>query len=818
MRLNLTNYTSILSCILLLFISELQAQNKQYATISGKAIDAEDQKGIYNTLIFIEDTNLKTRTTSDGNYKIEKVIPGKYKLRAFAFGYGILEKEVNLNVGENVIDLELKIVANYLEAVEVRDEAASEFGFTYLNEVEGTAIYAAKKTEVILLNDITANLATNNSRQVYARVAGLNIWENDGAGIQLGIGGRGLSPNRTSNFNTRQNGYDISADALGYPESYYTPPTQALERIEVVRGAASLQYGTQFGGMLNFKFKQGPTDKKFAFNSFQTVGSFGLFNSFNSLGGTVGKLNHYSFYQYKRSDGWRPNSGLEQHTAFTSLKYELSEKIKLGFEYTFMDYLAQQPGGLTDRFFEEDPRQSIRERNWFKVNWNLAAFTFDYQITDRTKINNRTFGLLASKDALGNLGRIDRVDGTGNRDLLADQFRNFGNETRLMHRYDFMQQPANFLIGARIYKGFTERQQGDANNLNTPDFFYLNLNDLEGSDFNFPSTNVSLFAENIFRFSEKFSITPGLRYEYINTAAEGYYKVRTFDLAGNILTDENIDENKENGRSFLLAGIGMSYRTNELFEIYGNISQNYRAINFNDIRVANANEVVDENIKDERGFNADLGIRGEWGNIFNFDVSLFHLSYRDRIGSILRSEPDPILVERTFRFRTNVSDARIYGLETYLEADLLKLFGNQEAQKRLAVFSNVALIKANYNGSNENGVEGNDVELVPTINLKSGINFKWHQFSAAYQFSYLSQQYSDATNAIFTPSAVEGVIPAYYVMDLSLNYNYKFMKFEAGSNNLTDNLYFTRRASGYPGPGIIPSDGRSFYVTVGVRL
>ena len=64
-----------------------------------------------------------------------------------------------------------------------------------------------------------------------------------------------IDPNRTSNFNTRQNGYDISADVLGYPESYYTPASEALSEIQIVRGAASLQYGTQFGGLVNFKMK-----------------------------------------------------------------------------------------------------------------------------------------------------------------------------------------------------------------------------------------------------------------------------------------------------------------------------------------------------------------------------------------------------------------------------------------------------------------------------------------------------------------------------------------------------------------------------------
>jgi Fe(3+) dicitrate transport protein len=52
-------------------------------------------------------------------------------------------------------------------------------------------IGAGKKSEIISLDRIEANLAANNSRQIYAKIAGLNIWENDNSGIQLNIGGRG---------------------------------------------------------------------------------------------------------------------------------------------------------------------------------------------------------------------------------------------------------------------------------------------------------------------------------------------------------------------------------------------------------------------------------------------------------------------------------------------------------------------------------------------------------------------------------------------------------------------------------------------------
>ena len=135
------------------------------------------------------------------------------------------------------------------------------FQLSRLKDIEGTSIFAGKKSEVISMDLSMASLASNNSRQIYSQIAGLNIYQNDDAGLQLNIGGRGLDPNRTANFNTRQNGYDISADALGYPESYYTPPAEALEEIQIVRGAASLQYGTQFGGLVNFILKD-PTVNK----------------------------------------------------------------------------------------------------------------------------------------------------------------------------------------------------------------------------------------------------------------------------------------------------------------------------------------------------------------------------------------------------------------------------------------------------------------------------------------------------------------------------------------------------------------------------
>src|SRR5688572_29530755 len=104
-----------------------------------------------------------------------------------------------------------------------------------LPEIVGTHIFAGKKNALVVLNNVNGNIVMNNMRQVLAKVPGIHIWESDGSGIQIGVATRGLSPNRSWDFNIRQNGYDISADPFGYPETYYNPPLAAVQRLQIVK-------------------------------------------------------------------------------------------------------------------------------------------------------------------------------------------------------------------------------------------------------------------------------------------------------------------------------------------------------------------------------------------------------------------------------------------------------------------------------------------------------------------------------------------------------------------------------------------------------
>jgi Fe(3+) dicitrate transport protein len=756
----------------------------------------------------------KTETDASGHFVFSPLPASHFIVTVFLPGYKKHEQKVNLTNSSADLMIQLDSISTSLSEVIVESQKENNFGIGKLMNVEGTAIYAGKKTEVITLNDINANLATNNARQVFAKVAGLNIFENDNAGIQLGIGGRGLNPNRVSNFNTRQNGYDISADALGYPESYYTPPMEALDRIEVIRGAASLQYGTQFGGFINFRFKKGPTNKPIELTSRQTYGSFGLFNSFNSLGGTVKKLNYYTYYQYKQGNGWRDNSGFKTHNAFASLSYDLSKTVKITGEYTFMTYLAQQAGGLTDKLFEKDPQQSIRNRNWFKVNWNLASLSLDWKISPSTRLNWMNFGLMAERVTVGFLGQINRADPLADRDIIGDQYKNFGSELRLLHQYVLLKNVSTFLVGARYYQGHTFRRQGAGDSTAGPNFNYLHPDNLEHSSFVFPSRNVALFTENIFQLSKKFSVTPGLRFEYISTSSDGYYRETNRDLAGNVILDLKHNDQRTSNRSFVLAGIGLLYKPVSAVELYANFSQNYRSINFNDMRIVNPNFRVDNNLKDETGYTADGGVRWTIRNILYLDFSVYYLRYNNRIGTVLMEDTSTYVL---YRYRTNISDSRNIGAECFAEIDLFKLF-NKAAKHQLSWFVNASYTDARYTDSKQSGFKNKIVELVPASILRSGFTYRYKKFSTTVQGAYTAEQFADATNSTFSTNAITGLIPAYTIFDVSAQYTYKFMNLSAGINNFTNQYYFTRRAEGYPGPGILPSDPRNFYVTLQVKL
>ena len=821
--------TRTFMCFLLIIVARsITAQS----TVNYSAIFMHkdiEQKTIIAGVTVLMDPIAEVRDSDVNGQVLFSAIPkGEYLLTIFSENH--TTKNISIILTQDRLDtIYLDKLEIQLSTVEIRERREELFAIKRLQDVEGTSIYAGKKTEVVVLDLVIGNLAANNSRQVYAQIPGLNIYEGSDGGLQLAIGGRGLDPSRTANFNTRQNGYDISADVLGYPENYYTPPSEALSQIQILRGASSLQYGTQFGGLINFQLKEIPSFKKLEVQSNQTVGSFGFFNTFNRIGLNKGKFSLNSYANYKKGNGFRENSRFTSFNSHISLGYKVNDKIKLKAEATYFTYLAKQAGGLTDIQFGLDPTLSTRKRNWFDVDWKLYNLLYTHEVSNNTELTISLFHLNASRKSIGFRGdprllndnpitTLDEQNADGEyilpRDLITDDFFNYGSEAKVVTRQELVGLRTVFLLGAKYFQSRNNSFQGagsfgtDANftpfSQEVPD--YPNQ-----SSYTFPNLNFSLFSEQIYYLNQRLSLTPGIRYEYIKTSAMGAYNQLSFDLAGNVIDSQSITESRNFIRDFFLFGLGATYKLGKSYQLNANISQNYRSVTFSDIRVTSPSFIVDPNIQDESGFTADINLTGRFKKILSYDVGLFSIYYKDRIGIILDN--------RANRVRKNIGTALIGGLESLVDLNVGQLAFPEKANRKLNVFINSAFTVSRYLDSQEQNVIGNRVEFIPLSNVKAGLSAGLKNVFLSFQYSYLSAQFTDVQNS--TADGVGesrigtiGEIPSYAVMDLTFTYNVSAIKVSCGINNLANNSYYTRRATGYPGPGIIPSEPRSYFISL----
>ncbi len=786
-----------LTMMLLIALGSVEAAN-----VKGRLVN-EALNGLANQQVYLNN-GAQTNTNSTGEFVFTNVLKGDYELKTEVGGqlvtlrfFSVEEEQTDVLLNDVTL---LKTIQ--LKEAEIKDLSINK-GIERMPDVKDNVIYAGKKTEVIKLSTAAANLAQNNSRQIFAKVPGIQVWESDGSGVQMGVASRGLSPNRMWEFNTRQNGYDIAADPFGYPEAYFTPSVESLERIEVIRGASSLQYGPQFGGVINYVKKRSVSGKKFGVESAQTVGSYGMFSTFNAIGGNVGKFSYYANVNYRRSDGWRQNNGYHTWNGYVNLGYQLTKKININLEYSRMDQLVQQPGGLTDSMFKADAQQSIRTRNWFNLVWNIAALNVDYQINANNKLNVKAFGLSGDRSSIGFLGGINTKDAItagqyANRTIDVDNYRNYGVEVRHLLSYQIGNQKQNLAVGVRYYKGKTDRIQNTKGNRGT-DYNLAAESTTLNRDLVFETQNMAFFAEHLFNITKRWSITPGFRLESLSNTGKGVLGTTTID--------------RKSDRQFALLGIGSQYKVSSNTNVYANYTQCYRPVLFSDITVSTTDS-INPDLKDASGYNIDLGYRGTVGKYLSFDASLFYLYYGNRIGNYLVG---------TRNYRTNIGASESKGLEAYVEFTPTEFIKNFKGGQ-VNLFASLAFIDAKYvswsDPDQSKSLKGKHVENAPNQIHRFGITYKYKWITTTWQQSYVGAAYADAMNTeVANAAATVGKIPAYQVADWSCKVQIrKAYNINAGINNVFNTNYFTRRGGGYPGPGLLPAEGRIWYVGVGVKF
>jgi Fe(3+) dicitrate transport protein len=238
---------------------------------------------------------------------------------------------------------------------------------------------------------------------------------------------------------------------------------------------------------------------------------------------------------------------------------------------------------------------------------------------------------------------------------------------------------------------------------------------------------------------------------------------------------------------------------------------------FKDLIPASVYEKIDPAIKDSKGYNAEVGIRGS-KRFLRWDINAFVLQYNNRFGTLAETDN----AGNFYTYRTNIGNSFTKGAEIFIQGDWML------AKKiNLSVFTSTAFVHARYTkaimkaGNANINIEGNKVESAPDLISRNGVTLRVYKISFSALYSYTAETFADALNTVQPPKATGavGLVPSYGLLDVNAAFRVsKNLELKMALNNCTNKQYFTKRPLFYPGPGVWSSDGRNGGITLAVRL
>jgi len=204
-------------------------------------------------------------------------------------------------------------------------------------------------------------------------------------------------------------------------------------------------------------------------------------------------------------------------------------------------------------------------------------------------------------------------------------------------------------------------------------------------------------------------------------------------------------------------------------------------------------------------------------SVLRWDISAFELQYNNRLGSQATHDANNVFI----LYRTNIGDSKTRGAEIFVEYSLplSKKIG-------VSVFTSTALMKSRYESASVRAedqnidVSGNKVESVPDVITRNGVTLKAGITSISLLYSFTGETYADPLNTkIPSATGAVGLVPSYGLLDINASFRVSEMvKLRFNINNVTNEHYFTKRPTFYPGPGVWPSDGRSVSASIGFNI
>jgi Fe(3+) dicitrate transport protein len=688
-----------------------------------------------------------------------------------------------------------------------------------LPPVEGTRINAGKKTSFVKPQEFPT-FAGNDYREVMATTPGIIVSEEPSSPI-INFGYRGLNSQRSEFMQVLKDGISIKNEQFGFPESHYTPILDAVERIELIRAGAALQFGPQPGGALNFVMKMPRQDTPFHFTTKNVFGSYDYYRNYTEADGTVGPLGYYFYYDHRQQEGFREaNSDYDLNGGSARLVWNVTNNSRFVLTLDAYDEEHGEPGGLRRReainppnsvFVEDDRTASTRFFDRFRLERYFATLEYQKIFSEQTQLDIKAFGgyltRWSKRQRGGGFGTLPSGPdaNTNSIQLRSDYIE--GLDARVRHDYNLFNDVSTIAGGIYLYHALQDRRDERGQ---TPDAEHGVLRNLNTGE----TWDGAIFAENRFHFG-RLSIVPGMRLEFLNQSVDEEVNVSNplhsqsdfnFVPLFGLGLDYVLLEGQQIVSAPLVAGEKGAESKNPpapvvttggppRVELYGTISQAYRPITYGELVPTGASSVVNGNLKEGNSLQVEYGVRGKPLPYLNFDLSGFYFTFDDQVGEII--------LPNGFTSTSNVGNARYIGFEAAAELDVLAFIngGTPSPYGNLTLFGNVTLLDAEFASGPNNG---NTPAYAPDYQVKSGMIYSYKDtFKVSLVGTLVDNEFGDDGDSF------EGFIPAYNVWDFTAEF--KFWKGRAGVfagiRNLFDEDYWGEVRE----EGIMPALPRNYY-------
>lgn len=608
------------------------------------------------------------------------------------------------------------------------------------------------------------------------RVAGINTATEDETAIVANLGIRGLSASESKSL-ILEDGVPVAPGLFIGNERYFNPRIQRIERIEVLKGSASLRYGpSTIGGVVNYQTKT-PDDGVLLSGR---LGSFDTREASIEAGGRSASGDAFAGLVATRaeSDGFM-DKDYEMTDILVKSGMALSDTQEVGVKFSWYEndanisyrglLLGDYDAGSTYNPAPDD--YFLTDRIAFDLNhaWRLNDQAHLQTVAYWSEVSRDYWRYDVDTDASNEAGRWVYTDTlTGNN----RSFERVGLDTRLQldHQLFGLENEAEF--GFRIM-----REESDDTRIRaTRATDRTGLNDRHRVD---SADSIAVHAQNRMVLSERLALTPGLR-------------VESYEQKRRVLTDNNASAKTSNTE--VLPGVGATFELTPTAQLYGGV---YRAFSPAANGVA-LDGLADQNLDGERSNNYEAGIRGLQGKL-SYEVAAFYMDFDNQV---VTGNSDPNLSQ------SNAGETTHQGMELVLGYELGGGF---------SVDANATWVPESEFETGE--FAGNRLPYAPEHLANLALNYSGNKLQAALTAHYRGSQFGDASNQVEIPSDAAGGIwggkmPSYTLLDFMAQYEISNSLTLFGAvKNLTDERYITGLRQGiYVGPE------RSFEVGARFRL